>query len=133
VAVVIDTHALVWYLNDDQSLSETAADAVAQAERDGEAIVSAASIIDLWYVSQTTGAVSGSEVDQVVQLVRRRRSGFKAAGITAAIAVESNRIGKLVLPDPWDRLIVATARIHGIGLVTKDRRITKSGLVSTIW
>jgi len=71
VAVVVDTHALVWYLNNDRSLSATATHAIARAEAAGEAVVSVASFIDLWYVSQTTGAVSPSEVDQIVRLVRK--------------------------------------------------------------
>jgi PIN domain nuclease of toxin-antitoxin system len=54
VAVVVDTHALVWYLNNDRSLSVTAIDATARAEAAGEAVVSVASFIDVWYVSQTT-------------------------------------------------------------------------------
>jgi len=132
VAVVADTHALVWYLNNDRSISAPAMHAIAGAEAAGEAVVSVASFIDVWYVSQTTGAVSASEVDQIVRLVRKRGSGFRVAGITAAI-VESNRIGRAALPDPWDRLIVATARVRALPLVTRDRRITRSGLVPTVW
>jgi PIN domain nuclease of toxin-antitoxin system len=133
VAVVVDTHALVWYLNNDRSLSATATHAIARAEAAGGAVVSVASFIDLWYVSQTTGAVSPSEVDQIVRLVRNRGSGFRVAGVTAAIAIESNNIGRAALPDPWDRLIVATAKVRALPLVTRDRRVTKSGLVPTVW
>jgi PIN domain nuclease of toxin-antitoxin system len=96
VAVLVDTHALVWYLNNDRSLSATATHAIARAE----AVVSVASFIDLWYVSQTTGAVSSSEVDQIIRLVRKRGSGFRVAGVTAAIAIESNNIERAALPDP---------------------------------
>jgi len=133
VAVVADTHALVWYLNNDRSISAPAMHAIAGAEAAGEAVVSVASFIDVWYVSQTTGAVSASEVDQIVRLVRKRGSGFRVAGITAAIAMEPNRIGRAALPGPWDRLIVATARARALPLVTRDRRITRSGLVPTVW
>jgi PIN domain nuclease of toxin-antitoxin system len=110
VAVVVDTYALVWYLNNDRSFSAAATHAIAQAETAGDAVVSVASFIDVWYVSQTTGAVSASEVDQIVRLVRKRGSGFRVAGVTAAVAIEPNRIGRAALPDPWDQLIVATAR-----------------------
>lgn len=133
MAVVIDTHALVWYLNNDPALSSTAANAITQAEADGEAIVSVATFIDVWYVSQTTGAVSVQEAEQLISLVRRRSSGFRPANITTPVAAESNRIGKALLPDPWDRLIVATARTRDLELVTRDRAIQKSGLVPTIW
>ena len=34
--------------------------------------------------------------------------------------------------DPADQMIVATARVHGLSLVTADDRIRKSGLVPVI-
>ena len=38
-----------------------------------------------------------------------------------------------VLRDPIDSLIAATALTYGVPLVTKDERIQRSGVVSTIW
>lgn len=111
MVVVVDTHALVWYLNAHALLSQPAKEAIAKAEAAGEALVSVATLIDVWCVSQSTGAVSPPEVEKIVRLLNLRRSGSRAVGITAGIAVESNRIGKSVLPDPWDRLIVATASL----------------------
>jgi PIN domain nuclease of toxin-antitoxin system len=35
--------------------------------------------------------------------------------------------------DPADRLIVATALLQGVPLVTKDERIRRAGVVETIW
>jgi PIN domain nuclease of toxin-antitoxin system len=35
--------------------------------------------------------------------------------------------------DPADRIIAATARAHGLSLVTKDQRLQDSRLVQTIW
>lgn len=52
--------------------------------------------------------------------------------IDPAIAAEAM---KLTLPqgDPFDRVIVATARRHKLPLLTCDRAITESGLVEVIW
>jgi PIN domain nuclease of toxin-antitoxin system len=49
------------------------------------------------------------------------------------VVMRFERIPRAVLPDPWDRLIVATAVVLDAPLVTRDRRIEKSGLVRTIW
>jgi PIN domain nuclease of toxin-antitoxin system len=38
-----------------------------------------------------------------------------------------------LVADPWDRFIVATAKVLGIALVTKDAAIRDSKLVPTIW
>ena len=35
--------------------------------------------------------------------------------------------------DPYDRMIVAQARIAGVALMTGDEKITQSGLVRTVW
>ena len=35
--------------------------------------------------------------------------------------------------DPYDRLIIAQARVAGLPLITKDEKIQESGLVRTIW
>jgi PIN domain nuclease of toxin-antitoxin system len=37
------------------------------------------------------------------------------------------------LPDPYDRLIVAQARVEGLPLLTGDEEIRESGLVHTVW
>lgn len=37
------------------------------------------------------------------------------------------------LSDPYDRLIVAQARVAGLPLITGDAEIQKSGLVRTVW
>jgi PIN domain nuclease of toxin-antitoxin system len=35
--------------------------------------------------------------------------------------------------DPGDRLIVATALVEGAKLVSRDARITESGIVRVLW
>jgi PIN domain nuclease of toxin-antitoxin system len=35
--------------------------------------------------------------------------------------------------DPYDRLIIAQARVAGVPLITGDEKIQESGLVRTIW
>jgi PIN domain nuclease of toxin-antitoxin system len=39
----------------------------------------------------------------------------------------------ITLPDPYDRLIVAQARVAGLPLITGDEAIHESGLVRTVW
>lgn len=43
--------------------------------------------------------------------------------ITPAIAVESSRLPAPFHKDPADRLIVATARVHGLTVITSDSKI----------
>jgi PIN domain nuclease of toxin-antitoxin system len=50
--------------------------------------------------------------------------------LTCDIALEFASLG--VLRDPGDRMIVATARAHGLRLVTSDQRIIQSKLVPVV-
>jgi PIN domain nuclease of toxin-antitoxin system len=54
VRVVADSHAIVWYVQGSKRLSERAGEVLAEAEAERSLVVSVATLIDLWYVSQTT-------------------------------------------------------------------------------
>jgi PIN domain nuclease of toxin-antitoxin system len=38
-----------------------------------------------------------------------------------------------IIRDPYDRLIIAQARVAGAALITGDGEIQESGLVRTVW
>ena len=48
------------------------------------------------------------------------------------IALESTRLGPGFHRDPADQIIAATARVHGLRLLTSDQRIIQSKLVPVI-
>ncbi|HTW99984.1 MAG TPA: type II toxin-antitoxin system VapC family toxin [Acidimicrobiales bacterium] len=132
MVVVADSHALVWYLSGSRRLSRAARSALEDAEASKGLVVSVASMIDLWYVSQSTGRVSTADLGEL----RRRLASSDAVRlepVSLAIADASMTIPRTVLADPWDRLILATAIALGVSLVTADGPIRKSGLVDTIW
>lgn len=53
-------------------------------------------------------------------------------GITPAIAREMIDLSSTRDWDPADRILVATARVHGVPLVTSDSRIVDSELVPVV-
>ena len=70
-------------------------------------------------------------VDVILNEVERHRA-IAVLPLTAQIAIESTRLGDRLPSDPTDQLIVATARVHGLQLLTADERIRKSGAVPVI-
>jgi PIN domain nuclease of toxin-antitoxin system len=105
---------------------------LAEAESDHELHVSVATLIDLWYVTQTTGSVTTDELNAL----RDRLVSSAAVAlepVTVAVADAAITIPRAVIADPWDRLIVATARVLNVPLVTRDDTIRESQLVTTIW
>ena len=61
-----------------------------------------------------------------------RPAAFAVLPIDAAIARESNRLPGVFHEDPADRIIVATARIHGLILLTSDENILAYPHVKTL-
>jgi PIN domain nuclease of toxin-antitoxin system len=62
VRVVGDSHAIVWYVQGSKRLSERAGEVLAEAEAERSLVVSVATLIDLWYVSQTTRSVTAEQL-----------------------------------------------------------------------
>jgi PIN domain nuclease of toxin-antitoxin system len=58
-------------------------------------------------------------------------AGFQIVPIDVEIAMEVVALGS-ALRDPADRTIVATARVRRLRLVTSDRRIIESKLVTVV-
>ncbi len=53
--------------------------------------------------------------------------------LTAEVAIESEQFSDQFPSDPVDRLICATARIHGLTLLTRNRGIRRAREVATLW
>jgi len=95
--------------------------------------VSIAPVIDLWYVTQTTGAVRPDQLAAIVDLLNDAESSLDPIPISANVADAFGAIPLPALRDPWDRLIMATAIDLGVPLVSADTRIAATGLVEVLW
>lgn len=127
--ILLDTHILIWWLSDPTQLSKKAARVMKTSKRLG------LSCISLWEFAML--ASKGR-----IELDRPANEWLQAAvneprvevlTITPSVAVQSTRLGAGFHGDPADRLIVATAQIEGIPLVTADEKIRESKSVETIW
>jgi PIN domain nuclease of toxin-antitoxin system len=132
VKLVVDSHAVLWYAQGSGRLSEHAATALTEAEATDGVIVSVVSLLDLWYVTQTTKALTEAEVNEVRATIVTSPA-FVLQPVDLAIVDTTTAISRDLLGDPWDRFIVATAKALGIALVTRDAAIRESKLVPTIW
>ena len=126
--IVLDTHAIVWWLQGNKKLSRTAKRAIDKAPRRGVAAVSLWEIARL--VEQGRIKFDIDVEDWLDELLLQ--DGVHLLPLTAAVSVRATRLGAFH-GDPADRLIVATALVHGASLVTADAAIQDSGVVTTIW
>ncbi|MES2504812.1 MAG: type II toxin-antitoxin system VapC family toxin [Myxococcota bacterium] len=127
--VVLDTHALIWHLTAPKRLGKAAHRAMTQVDAGKAiAIIPAIVAVELALIREAGRRVPGPpELESLV----KQHPGFRIQSIDLAHAIEFMLLGSL--KDPFDRLIVATARVSGIPLLTADERITNSSLIQTIW
>jgi PIN domain nuclease of toxin-antitoxin system len=132
VRVVADSHAIVWFVTGSERLSPTAAAALRTAEGEQSITESVATLLDLWYVTQTTQGVTTNELQRVREVLVAS-SAVDLHPIDEAVADAFTSISRSVLSDPWDRFIVSTAIVLGVPLVTRDEAIRAAGIVETVW
>ncbi|WP_394850282.1 type II toxin-antitoxin system VapC family toxin [Pendulispora brunnea] len=124
--VLLDTHALLWALVDDQRrLSKAARDLLSDPEH--RILVSAASAWEIG-TKQRIGKLPPLPGDLASAIAT---AGFEPLAITmehAELAVS--------LPgehrDPFDRMLAAQARVEGVGIVSADEALDAFG-VERLW
>lgn len=125
--IVLDTHALVWWLGDPERLSVPARQALAGEDR---LIVPSIVFWEVALLVRDRRVELGRAIPEWVRLVCSV-SRVEIAPLTPEIAVDSVQLD--MHPDPADRFIVATALAHGAALVTKDRKVRKVKGLKTVW
>lgn len=130
-ALVLDTHAWVWWVSKPEKLSRAQRTAIERArQRGGDALL--LSVISGWEVALL---VQGGRLRLPVQLedwLDQAMSipGLGIAPLTVPVLAAAARLTGL--RDPADMLIVATALRYGAPLLTSDGRIDAAGLVRVI-
>ena len=123
---VADTHAWIYYLLD--ILPEGADEAFRKAER-GEAIIYVPTIAlaeCIYLVERGRISLDYGELFSKLRIA----GNFVDIPLTLEIVEEAARVP---LRELHDRIIVATAKLLGAVLITKDEEIRASGLIETLW
>jgi PIN domain nuclease of toxin-antitoxin system len=121
-----DTHALIWAMEDDPHLSAAIRKVAQQA---GENAVCG---ISLWEVACLVDKKRIKLSIPLTEWMDKVVGRLPILNITGDIAAKSYALGKFH-GDPADRIIVATALVHRLMIVTKDEKISKCHGVKTIW
>ena len=130
ILILIDTHALVWAVDDSKKLSRAAASAIRRARNSGGLAISA---ITIWEISSllTRGRVRAyGTVEASIQIFLQ---DVAVRPITPEICALGVLFPDDYSHDPADRIIGGTARAEGLTLITHDERIRRSPLLRTVW
>jgi len=127
--LLLDTHVWIWLsLEKNKSLSEKSKKAMDSSDHKW------ISAISCWELSKLVEKKRISFSIPSLGWIRRSLNEFniRVADLSPEIAVESTVLRGLNR-DPADQIIVATARILGMPLVTADKQILEFPEVDTIW
>jgi PIN domain nuclease of toxin-antitoxin system len=132
--IVVDTHALLWWVNGDGDLSGNAKLAIENelSSEDGTIFVSAISAWEIAMLVSANRLMLAMPLDEWLETVSSiDKVSFVA--VDPQIGVESTRLPGEFHKDPADRMIVALARHLNAPLVTADAKILTYKHVRSIW
>lgn len=120
--MLLDTHVWVWLVGDVAGKLGPRARRRLGGAGAGALSVAVASVFEIAAL-HTAGRLRVSQpverwVDESI-----RRSGFRVLSFDHGVAMDAGLVPASALPDPIDRVLVATARAHDLALVTCDRAI----------
>jgi PIN domain nuclease of toxin-antitoxin system len=119
--ILLDTCALLWIMNKEPVLP-AALSAVERAARTGELYASPVSAWEIGMLVRRGRLVL--DVSAEVYVSRAfSRPGVQIAALTPEIVVRSSHLPGALHGDPADRVLIATAMLMGLKLMTRDRRI----------
>ena len=129
---VIDTHALVWFLEGNTRLGNKAK--IVLADSKSQLILPAIALAEaVWIVERAR-----TSIPSVTDLLNAINSDPRIVVYPADKGVIEQSISLSAITEMHDRLIVATAIVLAnkgdeIALLTCDRNITASGLLTLVW
>lgn len=131
-AIVTDTHALLWYLNNHPKLSTTARLAMEAAEAAGAPIyVPSIVVVELRYLVEKR-TITEDDYATVLTVLKDSMTVPTIAPLDLDTAGALSMVPRAIVPDMPDRIIAATALHLGLPLVTRDTRIRASSVI-VVW
>jgi len=123
---VVDTHALVWYLTDDEGLGETAEQLLKQADNgDASVVIPTIVMAEAMFISEKTGASFEKLLEKV-----ESGSNYEVYPLNIKVVEQMKEMDEDY--SIHDKAIVATSEILEATTITNDREI-RDGDTSTVW
>lgn len=131
--ILLDTHALIWWVADPSRIPAKATRALNAAMRDGTPI--GVSSISVWEIAMLVSRGRLSLTMEVEPWLAKVEGlpFLTFHPIDNIVARRSVALADLASRDPADRMIVATAIEHGATLVTADAQMQAYRRVKTVW
>ncbi len=126
--VLVDTCTFLWIVSESSRLTKTAA--AVFLDRNNERYLSAASAWEI-SIKHAAGRLPLPERPDIFVPMVRDASGIQSLAIDEESALRAGRLPSLHA-DPFDRMLVAQAIVHGMTILTPDQEIEQYG-VRVLW
>jgi len=125
---VTDAHSLIWYFTDDPCLSQKAVEVFEGTVKEGIIIVPAVVLAEIMFIAKKGRIILTFE--ETLKKIEEY-DNFYIAPLDINILRVADKIEMEM--EMHDKLIVATALYFKATLITRDKRIKETGIVSIIW
>ena len=132
ISYLLDTHILLWWRTEFRQLSKAQAQVLQELEEQGRpAGLSAISLREFAMMIHRRRISIDTPLDAWLDSIESHPL-ITILPLTPKIAAESVRLGDDFPRDPADQIIVATARCHGLTLITADEGIRKWNKINLV-
>jgi PIN domain nuclease of toxin-antitoxin system len=129
--ILLDTHVIIWLMMDEERLSVKVREAIVEARIEGESLAySPLSLYEIAYAAGRKRLRLNSATPEFIAAIEAR---LEPLPLTTAIVICAAELPEPFHGDPFDRVIAATAIVHGCTLVTHDLEIRRSSVCKTLW
>ncbi len=126
---VTDAHSYIWFLTEDQKLSKKAKEVFESCDR-GETVIVVPSIILLEILHICEKQKVQVNFSKIIDHLKDSLN-YVVYPLDIAVILECQNLTKV--RELHDRVIVATSKLLGASLITKDENIKESGCVEVVW
>jgi PIN domain nuclease of toxin-antitoxin system len=127
------THTVIWYLFSDPRLGADAAAFIEETVTKGDHIaVSAITLAEMIYLIEK-GKIQPNTLKDLYSAMADSNSVLQHVAFDETIAMNMKGVSREEVPDLPDRIIVATAFVYHIPVLTRDTNIQNSKAIQSIW
>lgn len=123
--LLLDTHVLIWLMNGDASLSIKTKKLIEKVYKEGSICIAAISVWEVAMLEKKQRIVLNKPCFEWIK--DALRFGIRLIPLSPEIAIESCYLPGYLAGDPADRIIIASARVESLCLVTCDEKILTYG------
>lgn len=114
---LLDTHILLWWLNDDKKLKSTVSKVI--QDKKNQIFISVVSGIEISIKNRSGKLPLKTTVKQIFKI-----AGFEVLDINLSHLLEFDKLSGYH-KDPFDRILVSQAKVENLVLITSDEKIWK--------